>query len=85
MNCLSFLFNDICAYFLCINIYFTSYLCFCRAESWKSPSVVYFLVLQLSIVAVALVDLYGNRFGLFSSCDSCWGQFLSTVERLVCK
>ena len=24
----------------------------------------YFLLLQLSVVAIALVDLYGNRFGL---------------------
>ncbi|XP_062018874.1 piezo-type mechanosensitive ion channel homolog [Rosa rugosa] len=54
------------------------------AESWKSPSVVYFTVLQLSIVAVSLVDLYGSRFGPFSSFDSCWGKFLSTVDRLVC-
>ncbi|CAB4291784.1 unnamed protein product [Prunus armeniaca] len=43
-----------------------------------------FLLLQLSVVAVALVDLYGNRFGLVSSCDSCWGRFSSAVERLIC-
>ncbi|CAB4322099.1 unnamed protein product [Prunus armeniaca] len=53
-------------------------------QSWKSPSVLYFLLLQLSVVAVALVDLYGNRFGLVSSCDSCWGRFSSAVERLIC-
>ncbi|PQM34961.1 piezo-type mechanosensitive ion channel homolog isoform X1 [Prunus yedoensis var. nudiflora] len=53
-------------------------------HSWKSPSVLYFLLLQLSVVAVALVDLYGNRFGLVSSCDSCWGRFSSAVERLIC-
>ncbi|KAM1001577.1 hypothetical protein ACFX1X_008184 [Malus domestica] len=53
-------------------------------QSWKSPFVLYFLLLQLSVVAVALVDLYGNRFGLVSSCDSCWGRFSSAVERLIC-
>lgn len=66
-------------------IYFVSCVWFCRLQSWKSPSVLYFLLLQLSVVAVALVDLYGNRFGLVSSCDSCWGRFSSAVERLICK
>ncbi|XP_068337805.1 piezo-type mechanosensitive ion channel homolog [Pyrus communis] len=53
-------------------------------QSWKSPFVLYFLLLQLSVVAVALVDLYGNRFGLVSSCDSCWGCFSSAIERPIC-
>lgn len=43
---------------------------------------IYFLAVQLSAAAVALVDLYGNKFGLVSWRDSCWGHFLSAVKRL---
>ncbi|KAL5561618.1 hypothetical protein UlMin_031365 [Ulmus minor] len=53
---------------------------FMIVQSWKSP-MIYFLALQLSAVVVALVDLHGNKFGLISWSDSCWGHFLSAVER----
>ncbi|XP_024017344.1 piezo-type mechanosensitive ion channel homolog [Morus notabilis] len=52
-------------------------------QSWKSP-MIYFLAVQLSAAAVALVDLHGNKFGLVSWRDSCWGHFLSAVKHLVC-
>jgi hypothetical protein len=34
---------------------------FIQDESWRSPSVVYYLVLQLSAVLVALVEVYGSQ------------------------
>ncbi|XP_035538685.1 piezo-type mechanosensitive ion channel homolog isoform X2 [Juglans regia] len=51
-------------------------------HTWKSSSVIYFLVVQLLAVSVALVDIYGNRFGLVPWRASCWGHFLSVVEHL---
>ncbi|XWS31628.1 hypothetical protein CRYUN_Cryun23aG0092700 [Craigia yunnanensis] len=51
-------------------------------QSWKSPTVIYFLVAQLLVVFVALLDIHGNRFGLVPWRYSCWGHFLTAVERL---
>lgn len=51
-------------------------------HSWKSPLVIYFLVIQLLAVFVALVDIYGSRFGLVPWRDSCWGHFLNLLEHL---
>lgn len=51
-------------------------------QSWKFPSVIYFLVTQLLVVFVALLDIYGNRLGLASWRDSCWGHFLTALEQL---
>jgi hypothetical protein len=56
--------------------------CLCRVHTWKSPSVVYFLIVQLLAGSVALVDIYGNRFGLVPWQASCWGNFCSVVEHL---
>ncbi|KAK8284151.1 hypothetical protein V6Z12_D08G140700 [Gossypium hirsutum] len=33
-------------------------------QSWRSPTVIYFLVTQLLVLVVALLDIHGNRFGL---------------------
>ncbi|KAF9669400.1 hypothetical protein SADUNF_Sadunf14G0103800 [Salix dunnii] len=51
-------------------------------HSWKSPLVIYFLVIQLLAVFVALVDVYWSRFGLVPSQDSCLGDFLNLHEHL---
>ncbi|XP_039043728.1 piezo-type mechanosensitive ion channel homolog isoform X2 [Hibiscus syriacus] len=51
-------------------------------QSWKSPTVIYFLVTQLLVVVVALLDIHGNRFGLVAWRYSCWGDFLTVVEHL---
>lgn len=51
-------------------------------QTWKSPSVIYFLSVQLLAVFVALVDIYGNKIGLVPWRASCWGHFLSAVEHL---
>ncbi|XP_065617069.1 piezo-type mechanosensitive ion channel homolog [Quercus suber] len=55
---------------------------FTIVHTWKSPSVIYFLIVQLVAVFVALVDIYGNRFGLVPWRASCWGHFLSFIEQL---
>ncbi|KAM7258251.1 hypothetical protein ACFE04_013992 [Oxalis oulophora] len=51
-------------------------------ESWKSPTVIYFLVVHLLAVFLALADIYGSRFGMAPWRDSCWGHFLTLVEQL---
>ncbi|GLU07492.1 hypothetical protein SLE2022_244480 [Rubroshorea leprosula] len=51
-------------------------------QSWKFPYVIYLLVLQLLVVLVALLDIYGNRLGLAPWRDSCWGHFLTAIEHL---
>ncbi|MBA0782667.1 hypothetical protein Gotri_000517 [Gossypium trilobum] len=33
-------------------------------QSWRSPTVIYFLVTQLLVLLVALLDIHGNIFGL---------------------
>lgn len=60
-----------------------SYICWfyysCRVDSWRSPSVVYFLVLQLLAGLVASVELNWNGFQWQ---DSFWNGFLCTVEHI---
>ncbi|KAE8722876.1 hypothetical protein F3Y22_tig00013386pilonHSYRG00118 [Hibiscus syriacus] len=51
-------------------------------QSWKSPFVVYFLVVQLLAGFVALLEIRDNRFGLVPWQYSCWSRFLTAIERL---
>ncbi|KAJ0053141.1 hypothetical protein Pint_01115 [Pistacia integerrima] len=51
-------------------------------QSWRSPSVIYFLVAQLLSVFVALVDIYLNKFDPEPWQNSCWGHLLTVVEHL---
>ncbi|CAI0580619.1 unnamed protein product [Linum tenue] len=55
---------------------------FMIVKSWKSPSVVYFLVLQLLAVFAVLIDVYGNQFGLVPWQGSAWGRLLAALEHL---
>ncbi|KAF7804788.1 piezo-type mechanosensitive ion channel-like protein isoform X1 [Senna tora] len=55
---------------------------FMIVQSWKSPYVIYFLVVQLLALFVALVDIHEKRLFLVSWQDSSWGQFLSIGEQL---
>ncbi|KAJ4954572.1 hypothetical protein NE237_011355 [Protea cynaroides] len=48
----------------------------------RSPSVIYFLAVQLLTAVVALVEIYGSRFFLIPWQDSSWGRFLSFMEHL---
>ncbi|KAA8545065.1 hypothetical protein F0562_019836 [Nyssa sinensis] len=49
-------------------------------QSWRSPSVTYFLVVQLLLALVALVEIYGSRFSLDSREASCLGHLFSSFE-----
>ncbi|KAB2071038.1 hypothetical protein ES319_A08G195800v1 [Gossypium barbadense] len=51
-------------------------------QSWRSPTVIYFLVTQLLVLVVALLDIHVNRFGLVPWRYTCWGHFLTVVEQL---
>ncbi|TYG69150.1 hypothetical protein ES288_D05G208200v1 [Gossypium darwinii] len=51
-------------------------------QSWRSPTVIYFLVIQLLVLVVALLDIHGNRFSLVPWRYTCWGHFLTFVEQL---
>lgn len=51
-------------------------------QSWKSPTVIYFMVTQLLVVFVAFLDIHGSRFSLVPWRYSCWSHFLIAVERL---
>uniref|UniRef100_A0A5B7BCU2 Uncharacterized protein n=1 Tax=Davidia involucrata TaxID=16924 RepID=A0A5B7BCU2_DAVIN len=53
---------------------------FMKVESWRSPFVIYFLVVQLLVAFVAVVEINGNKLGLVPWRDSCWGHFSSVVE-----
>lgn len=55
---------------------------FMTIQSWKYPYVIYFLVIQLLALLVALFDIYGKRHFLNTWQDSRWGHFLSIVEHL---
>nr|POF15845.1 piezo-type mechanosensitive ion channel like [Quercus suber] len=55
---------------------------FMRVHSWRSLSVIYFLVIQVLAASVALIEIYGSRFGLDSWRDSCLGHLYSSVVRI---
>ncbi|TKY52583.1 Piezo-type mechanosensitive ion channel-like [Spatholobus suberectus] len=55
---------------------------FMIVQSWRSPYVIYFLVVQLLALLVALVDIYGKRLFLKTWQDSSWDHFLSIIEHL---
>ncbi|XP_062199124.1 piezo-type mechanosensitive ion channel homolog isoform X3 [Phragmites australis] len=49
-----------------------------RDQPWESPSVIYFLVMQLSVAVLALVEVLGSRLHQ----DSCWLNFSFGVEQI---
>ncbi|KAE9589210.1 putative Piezo family protein [Lupinus albus] len=55
---------------------------FMIVDSWRYPYVIYFLVVQLLALLIALVDIYGKKHFLNTWQDSSWGHFLSFVETL---
>nr|KYP71537.1 Protein FAM38B [Cajanus cajan] len=55
---------------------------FMTVQSWKTPYVIYFLVIQLLALLVALVDIYGKRHFLKTWQDLSWDHFLSIIEHL---
>ncbi|KAK7392390.1 hypothetical protein VNO78_20827 [Psophocarpus tetragonolobus] len=55
---------------------------FMIVQSWRSPYVIYFLVIQLLALLVALVDIYGKGHFLETWQDSSWDYFSSVIEHL---
>uniref|UniRef100_F6HU10 Piezo-type mechanosensitive ion channel-like n=1 Tax=Vitis vinifera TaxID=29760 RepID=F6HU10_VITVI len=53
-----------------------------RVQSWRCPSVIYFLVIQLLVASVALLEIYGSKFGLDHHRNSCLGHLFSSIERI---
>uniref|UniRef100_A0A0D9Y910 Uncharacterized protein n=1 Tax=Oryza glumipatula TaxID=40148 RepID=A0A0D9Y910_9ORYZ len=51
---------------------------FARSQPGESPSVIYFLVVQLSAAVLALVEVFGSR--LYQ--DSCWLNFSFGIEQI---
>ncbi|KAL2323587.1 hypothetical protein Fmac_027966 [Flemingia macrophylla] len=64
------------------NTWWAKLIGFMIVQSWKSPYVIYFLVVQLLVLLVALVDIYGNRHFLKTWQDFSWDHFLSIIEHL---
>ncbi|KAK3041408.1 hypothetical protein RJ639_000385, partial [Escallonia herrerae] len=58
---------------------------FMKVRSWRSPSVIYFLVLQLLVASIASIEIHMNKFGSASWQHSCWGHFSSAIEHLDAK
>ncbi|XP_028109002.1 piezo-type mechanosensitive ion channel homolog [Camellia sinensis] len=53
-----------------------------RDHSLKSPSIIYFLVVQLVAALVAVFEVYGSRFGLDLYRNLCLGHLLSSFEHI---
>uniref|UniRef100_M0ZWV2 Uncharacterized protein n=1 Tax=Solanum tuberosum TaxID=4113 RepID=M0ZWV2_SOLTU len=53
-----------------------------KLKSWRSPLVIYLLVLQLLAAGVALFEINGNRFRLGQLQDPRWEHFLSVLEHI---
>ncbi|XP_044976085.1 piezo-type mechanosensitive ion channel homolog isoform X2 [Hordeum vulgare subsp. vulgare] len=51
---------------------------FARDQPWESPSVIYFLIVQLSAVVLSLVEVFGSRIHQ----DSCWLNFSFDIEQI---
>lgn len=51
---------------------------FARDQPWESPSVIYFLIVQLSAAVLSLVEIFGSRIHQ----DSCWLNFSFDIEQI---
>ncbi|GJR72081.1 piezo-type mechanosensitive ion channel homolog isoform X1 [Tanacetum coccineum] len=56
---------------------------FMIVETWRSPVVIYLLVVQLLAAFTAFVELQESRFGLFRQASTFFGRFSSAFEELV--
>ncbi|KAI5399288.1 hypothetical protein KIW84_064594 [Lathyrus oleraceus] len=62
--------------------WWTKLIGFMIVQSWNSPYAIYFLVIQLLVLLVALLDIYGKRHFLNTWQDSYWSRLISIVEHL---
>ncbi|GJZ27834.1 piezo-type mechanosensitive ion channel [Tanacetum coccineum] len=66
-----------------VRIHDINKVCFFRVETWRSPVVIYLLVVQLLAAFTAFVELQESRFGLFRQASTFFGRFSSAFEELV--
>ncbi|KAG6575882.1 Piezo-type mechanosensitive ion channel-like protein, partial [Cucurbita argyrosperma subsp. sororia] len=64
------------------NAWWAKLIGFMTIQSWKSPSVIYFLVVQLLSIFVAAADIFWYRIGFVQRRDSCWVHLFSFVDHL---
>ncbi|KAK4482248.1 hypothetical protein RD792_009399 [Penstemon davidsonii] len=53
-----------------------------KVQSWRSPTVIYYLLVEFSVALVAYIEINRNNFGLFEFRDSCWGYVSSVFEQI---
>ncbi|CAL5433099.1 unnamed protein product [Camellia sinensis] len=53
-----------------------------KFDSWRSPLVIYFLLVQLLVAFVASVEIRGDNYGLIPPQDSCWGYLSSVIDQI---
>ncbi|KAL2236513.1 UNVERIFIED_CONTAM: Piezo-type mechanosensitive ion channel [Sesamum indicum] len=53
-----------------------------KVHSWRSPTVIYFLLVELSATLVAFIEINRNKFGFTESRASCWGYLSSVLEHI---
>ncbi|KAI3800979.1 hypothetical protein L1987_29079 [Smallanthus sonchifolius] len=53
---------------------------FMLVETWRSPIVIYLLILQLLVAVTALIELHESRLGLFRQASSLSGSFSSAFD-----
>ncbi|KAL2507716.1 Piezo-type mechanosensitive ion channel-like protein [Forsythia ovata] len=55
---------------------------FMKVQSSRSPTVIYFLIVEILVAFVAFIEIRGKQFGVPESPDSCWGYFSSVVGHI---
>ncbi|PWA88896.1 hypothetical protein CTI12_AA084740 [Artemisia annua] len=65
-----------------VGIHDTNEVCVFRVETWRSPVVIYLLVVQLLVAFTAFVELHESRLGLSRHASTFFGRFSSAFEEL---
>ncbi|XP_021727828.1 piezo-type mechanosensitive ion channel homolog [Chenopodium quinoa] len=53
-----------------------------RFHSWRSPTAIFYVIIQVIVGFVCLVWLYQHKLGMVPWRGSCWGNFSSILESL---
>ncbi|KZV41712.1 piezo-type mechanosensitive ion channel [Dorcoceras hygrometricum] len=51
-------------------------------QSWRSPTVIYFLIVELLVGVVAFIEIHRNKFSSVASPCSFWGYLSSVIEQI---
>lgn len=55
---------------------------FMIVETWRSPVVIYLLIVQLLVAITAFIELHESRLGLFTQTSTFFGSFSSAFNRI---